>query len=1278
MLGHDMSWAAFHVIEVMSQDRFSLKRTGFLAAAQSFTATTDVLVLCVQLLKKEFTAKSAYEIGTAINTLSCIATEDLSRDLLGDVVQMLTSSRVYIRKKATLVLFKLYCMYPQGLRLTFDNLKRRLGDEAPAVACCAVNVIAELARKKPSNYLSLAPEFFGLLTGSTNNWMLIKVVKLMGSLVPEEPRLARKLLEPLANIIQTSTAKSLMYEAIHCMTLALQHTKKPDGTDAKNVPAVVRLCTDRLRELVREPDQNLKYLGLVGLVGLMKSHPRVVAEHRELVLACLLDEDTTIRFRALELVCGMCTRRNLPDIVNSLMGHLDGAEGHYRDELIAKIIFMCSRDKYAYLADFGWYVEVLAKLAYLPGSARHATTVAGQLLDVAVRVEDVRPTAMTKLIPMLADHTLLQNARGGVPGGDSGGGTSGGGEGGDGGGGEGGAASAPGPGAAADTFSGAGSILYAAAWIVGEFCAIIPPTMHSALLDALLGAGVSTLPAPVQSAYVQCVLKVLSAAAGVAARGGGVTGGAAFLKLAASVLDRLNPFAQSLHVEVQERAFLVQRLLATLGVPFTPPVTSATLAAEKAKADADLLALAEGGDAAAAGGGGGGVPSPSKAATTAAGNLPPLEADLKVISGVLASLFAEALKPVNSKAQKRVPVPAGLDLDAWIVPSEAAAAEPEDKRFMTLHVSFEDSYGVDEEEEGAAAPAAGGKKKKGKKYDTAGGDDDDDAWLESMAKKNKKRDAELWGASDDEEEKPKKSAKGKGGKGGKDPFLLGGGGGGGGSRARAGTEEPDIPIRTLAPGELGGVRAGPALDVSIFGDFAKKEKSKKGTKGAKEAPQGRTFRVASDEDFPVGGGADDEEGEAKEAKDALSNIDLSTPLGEDERLPERRHRSVQDPAALRAAGSGKKGGGRARVLVGGGGGGEEGAAPAKEEKKKKGGDKEKEEAKKPKKAAVEEEKPKKKKGDAAPPAAAAPEKAKKEKKSKAAPPPPDFACEDPFAFPLAADKMIKLSFALTAAAPSAPAADGGGGGGEAAAPASGVVQLCFFVEAKSSKKTVEWVDVAFVECTGGAAVDASGASAGGGGGVKLISSLKPKEKGAPPPVKKSGAFPVAFPAAFPEGGAPPPSVAVRVTYRVEGSEKVVTLEGALLLRAASLLVATPIEPNAYKALMTGETAVAFGSASLPAALLPAGPDATLKAVLGTLRAAAVARSPKHAILFARTAAGLDVTVVVRVVEDAEEDKRLLLQAKSKAGAAHAEALLADVAAALKAVVDAAKKGKDDE
>ena len=145
MMGHDMAWASFPIIEIMTQERFGLKRIGFLAASQSFTPKTDVLVLCTQLLKKEFQAKSPFEIGLAINCLANIATEDLARDLLSDVVMMLTSSRPYIRKKATLVLYKLYLAYPQGLRLTFDNLKRRLTDESvrsPGVCVCVCSTRA--------------------------------------------------------------------------------------------------------------------------------------------------------------------------------------------------------------------------------------------------------------------------------------------------------------------------------------------------------------------------------------------------------------------------------------------------------------------------------------------------------------------------------------------------------------------------------------------------------------------------------------------------------------------------------------------------------------------------------------------------------------------------------------------------------------------------------------------------------------------------------------------------------------------------------------------------------------------------------------------------------------------------------------------------------------------------------------------------------------------------------------------------------------------------------
>ena len=47
-----MSWASFHVAEVMSSPRFHIKSMGYLAATQSFEQETDVLMLATNLLKK--------------------------------------------------------------------------------------------------------------------------------------------------------------------------------------------------------------------------------------------------------------------------------------------------------------------------------------------------------------------------------------------------------------------------------------------------------------------------------------------------------------------------------------------------------------------------------------------------------------------------------------------------------------------------------------------------------------------------------------------------------------------------------------------------------------------------------------------------------------------------------------------------------------------------------------------------------------------------------------------------------------------------------------------------------------------------------------------------------------------------------------------------------------------------------------------------------------------------------------------------------------------------
>lgn len=632
MMGYDVSWAAFAIVETMSQARFAHKRIGYLAACQCFSESTDVVLLTTNLLKKEFQSTSQYEVGLALNCLANIVTRDLARDLLQDTVLLMSHSKPYVRKKAVSAMYKLYEKYPQGLRLTFDKLKERLNDGEPAVTSCAVNIICELANKNPNNYLSMAPQFFRLLTTSSNNWMLIKVVKLMGSLVPQEPRLARKLLEPLATIIQNTAAKSLQYECIHTLTLALPFTKKADGTESRNVPGIVRLCSDQLRQFIDDPDQNLKYLGLVGFVELMKSHPKAVVEHKELVLLCLSDDDVTIRTRALELLTGMVTRKNLEELVAKLLQHVARAEGAYRDELIARIVDMCSRDKYSFLSDFGWYLSVLVKLAHLRGS-RHGALVAEQLIDVAMRVRPVRRYAARDMVVVLLDDRLTV-------------------------------------GQGIDSIA---DVLSAAAWITGEYCASlfeegagddedddddedeakprIPGTrLREKLVDILTHPRVTNLPASVQNVYLQNALKVMALSCAKDELDDELE---ATLTLIAT---RIDVFTQSVHMEVQERSQSLLGLLEALGA-LEKRIEYAPLGKKKRQDGEEEEHEEEEKDTLAA------LSSHPMYQTYT-----PDVAKARAAAGSLAAIFAEKMVPVNPKAQQRVPVPDGLDLSVPIAP----------------------------------------------------------------------------------------------------------------------------------------------------------------------------------------------------------------------------------------------------------------------------------------------------------------------------------------------------------------------------------------------------------------------------------------------------------------------------------------------------------------------------------------------------------------------------------------------------------------------------------
>eukprot|EP00069_Balaena_mysticetus_P015886 bmy_22602T0 len=519
MLGYDISWAAFNIIEVMSASKFTFKRIGYLAASQCFHEGTDVIMLTTNQIRKDLSSPSQYDTGVALTGLSCFVTPDLARDLANDIMTLMSHTKPYIRKKAVLIMYKVFLKYPESLRPAFPRLKEKLEDPDPGVQSAAVNVICELARRNPKNYLSLAPLFFKLMTSSTNNWF--------GALTPLEPRLGKKLIEPLTNLIHSTSAMSLLYECVNTVIA-------------------------------------VKYLGLLAMSKILRTHPKSVQAHKDLVLQCLDDKDESIRLRALDLLYGMVSKKNLMEIVKKLMTHVDKAEGTtYRDELLTKIIDICSQSNYQHITNFE-YISILVELTRLEGT-RHGHLIAAQMLDVAIRVKAIRRFAVSQMSALLDSAHLV---------------------------------------ASSTQRSGICEVLYAAAWICGEFSEHLQEPQQT--LEAMLRPKVTTLPGHIQAVYVQNVVKLYAAILQQQERAADTQAAQEVTQL---LVERLPQFVQSADLEAQERASCILQLVK---------------------------------------------------------HVQKLQARDVPVAEEVSALFAGELNPVAPKAQKKVPVPEGLDLDAWI------------------------------------------------------------------------------------------------------------------------------------------------------------------------------------------------------------------------------------------------------------------------------------------------------------------------------------------------------------------------------------------------------------------------------------------------------------------------------------------------------------------------------------------------------------------------------------------------------------------------------------
>lgn len=431
MYGFDMSWANFHVLEVMSSSKFQQKRVGYLAAFQGFRNDNDVLMLTTNLLKKDLNSSKSVEVGVALSGISSIVTTPLASDITDDVIKMLNHSKPYIRKKAILTMYKVFLKYPEAIRTHLPRIFDKLDDEDKSVVTATVTVICELSKKTPKILVNLAPQLYELLSTSNNNWMLIRLLKLFSSLTTVEPRLKNKLLDPVLELMTKTKASSLIYECINCLVTG--------DMISEDDHHIANICLEELVEFFKERDQNLKYVGLLAFFKIGKINSDFISSYSEHILNFLVDDDLTIREKALDIVDGIVDDENLFEIVKLLMIQLVPQEeqneedtkhedehgdlsalltptttapvlsDQYKTNIVKKILEFSSKDNYANIPSFEWYIAVLTDLIDLSVTNNLLTggVIGEQIRDIAIRVPSVRKLVVSTSVKIITNESIL-------------------------------------------------------------------------------------------------------------------------------------------------------------------------------------------------------------------------------------------------------------------------------------------------------------------------------------------------------------------------------------------------------------------------------------------------------------------------------------------------------------------------------------------------------------------------------------------------------------------------------------------------------------------------------------------------------------------------------------------------------------------------------------------------------------------------------------------------------------------------------------------------------
>lgn len=421
MIGQNPAWGQMETIALMSDDRFSYKRVGYLGGSIMLDETSEISVLVTQTLLKDLLNPDPNIQNLALAFIANHGSEDVCSAVYSTVQKLMDSKVPGVQKRAGMAILRIVRKHPELSDSFKNSVQSLLNQNTHGVVISGINLVIGMIKAEPKlakSWAQFVVPFTKILKSLTN----YRVNKEYASGAYNDPFMQIKAMQALALLKKRNDELEQILQGIVSSTECKRNTGRAilyqavETIIAISKKASLRgLAFNATGRLLALNDPNVLYSALSSFARVLYNDKEIISRgsadsmalqrYKSQIIHCLEHKDPSVRKRALDVISALIDEKNCETLVPEILKFSKYGDSEFRNDLVHKIYNAAQR----FAPNATWFFDTVYDIIIDNGNYVSADIIAS-FCELITDTPSIRQCAVSKLsglVEHLADNSSL-------------------------------------------------------------------------------------------------------------------------------------------------------------------------------------------------------------------------------------------------------------------------------------------------------------------------------------------------------------------------------------------------------------------------------------------------------------------------------------------------------------------------------------------------------------------------------------------------------------------------------------------------------------------------------------------------------------------------------------------------------------------------------------------------------------------------------------------------------------------------------------------------------